>query len=76
MPTPSRNRIAVAFYYGSIPLITIGSILLLYTIYMTIFKRDIHFMDGDNLISLGVTSSVTVVGVLTNFISRKVLHVK
>ncbi len=69
----SKSRLTYTFYYASFPLIVIGLILIIYSVYLFLKGGIKENISEDEFILLAVPLSVTVLGLAVNYISRRLI---
>ena len=69
----SKKRLATAFFYASIPFLVLGSVLFIYAISLFLDKQKSGVIGSDDYIIIAIPLSIIVVGLIANFVSRKVL---
>jgi hypothetical protein len=61
------------FFYVSIPFMTFGPLLCIYAVFLFLNKQKSGVVVADDYIAIAIPVAMIMVGLLTNFLSRKVL---
>ncbi len=68
-----KKRLATAFFYVSVPFLILGPLLFVYVGSLFLDKQKSGAIVADGYIAIAIPLSIIAVGLLANFLSRKVL---